>query len=261
MRKPFPNTHHPTPITRAIQAACAVCLALAAQGPKLESRGYTTDAAGVLSPQGIERLNRLAGEVQQKTRAQMAIVLVRTLQGEPIEDYSINLARRWGVGQKKENTGVLLLLVVDDHRMRIEVGYGLEPVLPDGRVGGILRSMRPALREGRYDDAIWQAAGQIAGVLAESAGVTLEDPTLPRPPPRQRSRPAGPPLPLWVLGLGGLGALWLFRKAGFNPLWLLLSGMGGGGGHSSDGGGGRDGGGFGGFGGGDFGGGGASSDW
>jgi uncharacterized protein len=258
VRKPLPNTHHPSPITRAIRAACVACLALAAQGPKLEPSGYTTDAAGVLSPQGIERLNRLAGEVQQKTRAQMAIVLIRSLQGEPIEDYSINLARRWGVGQKKENTGVLLLLVVDDYRMRVEVGYGLEPVLPDGRVGAILRSMRPALRENRYDDAVWQAAGQIAGVLAESAGVTLGDPTLPRPPPRQRSQPAGPALPLWVLGLGGLGALWLFWKVGFNPLWLLGSLGGGGGG---DGGGGRDGGGFGGFGGGDFGGGGASSDW
>ena len=264
MRKPLPNTHHPSPITRAIQAACVACLALAAQGPKLEPRGYTTDAAGVLSPQGIERLNRLAGEVQQKTRAQLAIVLIRSLQGEPIEDYSINLARSWGVGQKKENTGVLLLLVVDDHRMRIEVGYGLEPVLPDGRVGAILRSMRPALRENRYDDAVWQAAGQIAGVLAESAGVTLEDPTLPRPPPRQRSQPTELTFPLWVVGLGGLGALWLFRKFGYNPFWLLMSGMGGGGGHSShDGGGGSgwDGGGFDGFGGGDFGGGGASSDW
>src|SRR6185503_14710464 len=121
--------------------------------------------------------------------------------------------------------------------------------------------MRPALRENRYDDAVWQAAGQIAGVLAESAGVTLEDPTLPRPPPRQRSRPTGPALPLWVLALGGLGALWLFWKVGFNPFWLLMGGMGGGGGYNDRGGGGRDGGGFGGFGGGDFGGGGASSDW
>lgn len=260
MRRSFPITHHPAPSTWAWAACLALAAAVFAQGPKLEPRGYTNDAAGVLSPQGIERLNRLAGEVQQKTRAQMTIVLIRSLQGEPIEDYSINLARRWGVGQKKENTGVLLLLVVDDHRMRIEVGYGLEPVLPDGRVGAILRSMRPALRENRYDDAVWQAAGQIAGVLAEAAGVTLEDPTLPRPPPRQRSRPAGPALPLWVLGLGGLGALWLFWKVGFSPLWLLGS-LGGGGGYSSGGGGGRDGGGFGGFGGGDFGGGGASSDW
>ena len=255
MRKPFP-------ITRAAVWLALTLAAVWAQGPKLEPQGYTTDAAGVLSPQGIERLNRLADEVQQKTRAQMAIVLIRSLQGEPIENYSISLARRWGIGQKKENTGVLLLLVVDDHRMRIEVGYGLEPVLPDGRVGAILRSMRPALRENRYDDAVWQAAGQIAGVLAEAAGVTLEDPTLPRPPPRQRSqRPTGPALPLWVLGLGGLGALWLFWKVGFNPFWLLMGGMGGRGGYSSGDGGGRDGGGFGGFGGGDFGGGGASSDW
>lgn len=253
MRKPFP-------IARAAVWLALALAAVWAQGPKLEPQGYTTDAAGVLSPQGIERLNRLAGEVQQKTRAQMAIVLIRSLQGEPIENYSISLARRWGIGQKKENTGVLLLLVVDDHRMRIEVGYGLEPVLPDGRVGAILRSMRPALRENRYDDAVWQASGQIAGVLAESAGVTLEDPTLPRPPPRQRSGPTGPALPLWVLVLGGLGALWLFWKVGFNPLWLLGS-MGGGGGYNDRGGGGRDGGGFGGFGGGDFGGGGASSDW
>jgi uncharacterized protein len=215
----------------------------------LDPRGFTNDFAGVLSPEAVQRLDRLAGEVQRKTGVQMAFVLIRSLEGQPIEDYSINLARRWGIGQREENKGLLLLLVVDDRRSRLEVGYGLEPVLPDGRAGAILRSMRPALREGRYDDAVWGAANQIAALLTEPESVTLED------------QPA-PGLPIWVLALGAVGVFWLVWKKGLGPLWWLSSLSGGwGGSHHSGGSSGWDGGGFGGFGGGDFGGGGASSDW
>jgi uncharacterized protein len=254
-----PNTQDPTPRTRAKRLVIASLLALGAraQAPDLEPRGYTNDFAGALSPEVVQRLDRLAGEVQRKTGVQMAFVLIRSLQGQPIEDYSINLARRWGIGQRKENKGLLLLLVVDDRRSRLEVGYGLEPVLPDGRAGALLRSMRPALREGRYDDAVWGAATQIADLLAESAGVTLEGQPA-TPPPRS---PA-PGLPIWILALGAVGALWLVWKMGLGPLWWLSTLSGGwGGSHQSGGSSGWDGGGFGGFGGGDFGGGGASGDW
>jgi uncharacterized protein len=237
--------------------ASLLALGAWAQTPSLEPRGFTNDFAGILSPQAVQRLDRLAVEVQQKTGVQMAFVLIRSLQGEPIEDFSINLARRWGIGQRKENKGLLLLLVIDDRRSRLEVGYGLEPILPDGRAGAILRSMRPFLRERRYDEGLRQAASQIAALLADSAGVTLED-----QPAAPRRRSPAPESPLWVLALGAAGVLWLIWKTGLGPLWWLSSLSGGWGGSQQSGGSsGWDGGGFHGFGGGDFGGGGASSDW
>ena len=233
---------------------------LLAQAPKaapLEPRGYVNDFAGVLSAGAAAGAERLAGEVERKTGAQMSVVIVRDVGGAPIEDYANALARRWGVG-KKDNRGVLLLLAINERRTRIEVGYGLEPILPDGKVGSILRSLRPALRAGDYDQAVLLALGQIGNVIAEAAGVTLEDPEARRRPPPEQ----GPPsvnLPWWVILLGAVAFLWIFSKVG--PLMMLGGLPGFGGGRGGGGRGGWDGGGFGGFGGGDFGGGGASSDW
>lgn len=249
------------PCVRRILAGLAWTAAVWAQAPKLQPRGYTNDFAGVLSPEAVQRLDRLSGEVERKTGAQIAVVLIRSLQGEPIENYAIDLARRWGIG-RKDNRGILLLLALDDRRSRIEVGYGLEPILPDARTGDILRAMQPLLRQGRYDEALWQGVGQIANIIAQESGVSLEDPALPRPPPRRRPRSEAPSLPLWTLLLGVVGLLWLVRRVGILPLWWLSSlGGWGGSGRSSGGDSGWDGGGFSGFGGGDFGGGGASSDW
>ncbi len=229
--------------------------------PQLKPHGYTNDYAAVLSPAAVARADALAAEVERKTGAQIAVVIVKSLDGNPIDDYANTLARRWAIG-RKENRGVLLLLATQDRRDRLEVGYGLEPVLPDGKVGGILRGVRAYLQQGDYDGAVLLAVGQIAGVIAQDAGVTLEGQTQQRPPPYARRRQRGPNLPWWAIVLGVAGFLWLIAKLGINPFFLLwgLSGWGGSG--RDGGGGGRwDGGGFSGFGGGDFGGGGASSDW
>ncbi|MBI3666489.1 MAG: TPM domain-containing protein [Acidobacteria bacterium] len=233
--------------------------AVRADVPKLEPRGYVNDFAGVLGQTAIARCDAVAAEVERKTGAQMAVVVVRSLDGIPIEDYANTLARRWGIG-KKDNRGVLLLLAIEDRRDRLEVGYGLEPILPDGRVGGILRSLRPYMQQRDYDGAVLAAVDQLAGVIAQASGVTLEGQSLRRPPPQSfRGPPAD--FPWWVVLLGVVGILWLILKVGINPLFMLggLGGWGGGGG--GRGGGGWDGGGFSGFGGGDFGGGGASSGW
>ncbi|HYM09485.1 MAG TPA: TPM domain-containing protein [Bryobacterales bacterium] len=247
----------------AALAAWLLVAALArADVPKLQPHGYTNDYAGVLSAGAVTRANALAAEVDHKTGAQMAVVIVKSLDGTPIEDYANTLARRWGIGHK-DNRGVLLLLVTQEHRDRIEVGYGLEPILPDGKVGGILRDLRPFLRQGNYDDAVLQALNQMAGVIAQAAGVTLDTLRL-RPPAAQFQRRYVPPA--WVsvaiffifwgflLGLPALFILPLLigRRGGSS------AGGGWGGGGGSDSGGSSD---SGGFGGGDFGGGGASSNW
>src|SRR5579872_1689131 len=255
--------------------ACAALLAfaslaLAVDWKALKPQGYVSDFAGVVDPQSKVALENYCAVVQKATGAQMALVTLRTLEGEPIEDVANTIFRAWGVGQKGENNGIMLLLVVGDRRSRLEVGYGLEPILPDGFAGSILREMRPALRVQRYGDAVMAAAQSIGSTIAKAKNVSL-DAQLPRrvAPARRDSIPW---LPLLIgafvvfslLRAGSRGG----RGGGGGGFWSglilgnLLSGMGGrggyGGGGSSGGFGGYDsGGGFGGFGGGDSGGGGA----
>jgi uncharacterized protein len=199
----------------------------------------------------------------------MALVALPSLEGEPIEDVANTIFHAWGVGQKGGNEGIMMLLAVGDRRNRLEVGYGLEPILPDGLTGGILREMAPALREQQYGEAMMAAAQTIGEAIAHAKNVTLTV-SLPRTirPTTSNSIP-------WPLILGGIAMLfWLLRAGASGPrgsgggrgggllAGLLLGGMLGGGGRGSGGFGGFDsGGGFGGFGGGDSGGGGASGSW
>ncbi|MCX6587004.1 MAG: TPM domain-containing protein [Acidobacteria bacterium] len=242
----------------ALSSACALDLA------KLVPQGYVSDYANVIPGAQRLALERYAANLEQQTGAQIAIVTLPTLEGEPIEDVANTLYRRWGIGKKGKDEGLLLLLAVNDRRSRLEIGYGLEPILPDGASGDVLRQMRPALREAAYGDALSTAAHYLGSRIAQAKGVTLaEDPT-PRP---SRSRPEERPLPLWLLIGGGLLFLYLLATGNLGALWLLSSLFSGGGSRHHRGGGGGgfggydSGGGFGGFGGGDSGGGGASSDW
>jgi uncharacterized protein len=171
------------------------------------------------------------------------------------------------VGQKGKNEGILLLLAIGDRRSRLEVGYGLEPILPDGLTGSILREMRTALRQGDYGDAMMAAAQTMGSAIAKAKNVEL----LARLP--RRSRPAASDSFPWPVLIGGAFFLLLLLRRGGRGgggglgilPWLILGNMTGGsigGGRGSGGFGGFDsGGGFGGFGGGDSGGGGASSNW
>ena len=115
----------------------------------------------------------------------MALVTMATLEGEPIEDVANTIYRAWGVGQKGKNEGIMLLLVVRDRRSRLEIGYGLEPILPDGLSGDVLREMRPALRQNQYGAAMIAAAQHIGSIIAKSKNVSL-DVELPR---RMAGRP------------------------------------------------------------------------
>jgi uncharacterized protein len=196
----------------------------------------------------------------------MALVTIASLEGEPIEDVANTIFRAWGVGQKGKNEGILLLLSIGDRRTRLEVGYGLEPILPDGLAGSILREMRTALRQGDYGDAMMAAAETMGNAIAKAKNVELTA-RLPR-----RTQPAVSDSFPWPVLIGGVLFLLLLLTrggrggGGLGVLpWLILGNMMGGsmgGGRSGGGFGGFDsGGGFGGFGGGDSGGGGASSNW
>jgi uncharacterized protein len=234
--------------------------------------GYVNDFANVVGAQDKEQLEEFCTKVEQQLGVQFALVTVDSIGDQPIRDFALDLSRKWGVGSKQGNQGVVLLLAVKDHKNDIETGRGIEPYIPDGFAGGTLRSMRPQLRAGDYGAALMSAAQAMAQQIAQGKGITFND-TLPlrqAPVPAERHG-GGIPGPLIILGIFLL--LWLFsrgrRGGGGGGFWtgLLLGNLlsGGRGGGWGDGGGfGRGsggGGGFGGFGGGDFGGGGASSDW
>src|SRR6266700_470939 len=135
--------------------------------------GYVTDLASVIGAETKARLETLCAEVEQKTGAQMAIVTVGSLEGESVEKYAVDLYKQLGVGSKKDNRGVLLLVAPNERKYRIEVGYGLEPVINDARAGDAGRAMVPFLRQGDYGSAIEAGAWQLAKYIADDAHVTL----------------------------------------------------------------------------------------
>ncbi len=233
---------------------------------QLHPTNYVNDFAHVLSPETTAELNDLAQQVDQKAKAQIAVVTVNSLDGRDIESYAVDLFKQWGIGNKSTNRGVLILIAVKDHRYRTEVGYGLEPILPDGKVGGFWREVVPLLKQGNYDQAIKQNTQRIASVIAEDAGVQLTGVT------SDSTERAPPARPSPGISLGGViifiivVIIVLATPLRSLLFWMLLSGGGGrggwgGGGWGSGGFGGGGGGGFGGFGGGSSGGGGASGSW
>src|SRR5713101_1895166 len=190
---------------------------------KIHPTGYVSDLAGIINPDAKTRLEALCAEVEQKTGAQMAIVTVQSLEGESVENYAVNLFKQLGVGSKKDNRGVLLLVAPSERKYRIEVGYGLEPVINDARAGDAGRAMVPYLRQRDYGKATEVAAWQLAKYIADDAGVTLSG----QPPAvRNPNRGGGIGFPIfWVI----LGLFILFRAIG------SLSGRGRGGGSGGGG--------------------------
>ena len=250
----------------------AALAAAAADFGALKPQGYVSDFAGALRPEAAAELNDACARVEKATGVQIALVLLPSLQGEPVEDVANLLFRRWGVGQKQKNEGLLLLISVGDRRTRLEVGYGLEAVIPDGYAGWLLREMRPALRAGDYRGALLDAVETLAARIAQAKGVPLE------PARARRSGPVEREAPWWLVGGGAAGLLLLFaamaraqraarRRRYYDDMpaaaWLPVLWHGEGFPVRSHGGfGGFDSGdSFGGFGGGDSGGGGASGDW
>lgn len=220
------------------------------------------DYANVLSPEQREILENRLVALDDSTGNQIAIVTIKTLNDYPIEDFTLKILREWGIGSKKNNNGVVVFAAIDDHKLRIEVGYGLEGAIPDITAGRIIdNDMVPNFRQGDYyrgfEEAITSLSRAAAGEYSE---------------PREKNKDGGGAsifvfLIILVIVLiiisrtGGRGGGGFASRRGYRtfpgPFWFLTGGGGGGGGWSGGGGGG----GFGGFGGGGGGGGGASGSW
>lgn len=133
---------------------------LAANFP--QPTGFVNDFAEMLSPPFREALEQELQEFEKETTAEIAVVTIDSLESDSIEEVAVRLFEQWKIGKKGEDNGLLVLIAKEDRKMRIEVGYGLEPVITDGRAGRIIREqMRPAFRGEDYDQGVKLAVDQV----------------------------------------------------------------------------------------------------
>jgi uncharacterized protein len=135
--------------------------------------GFVNDFAGALTPETKTALDALVRDVEQQTSAEIAVATVPSLEGMTVEEYANRLFREWGIGKKGQDNGVLVLVATGERKMRIEVGYGLEPILPDGLAGEIIRTdFLPQFRSDNYDGGILQGVRRVADIIRRKHVVT-----------------------------------------------------------------------------------------
>ena len=255
----------------AVLAFVAVATVAFAAVPKFPAlTGRVVDDAHILSPATAQKLDGELAGLEQQTGHQVVVATVPDLQGFEIEDYGYQLGRAWQLGRKSVNDGAILLVAPKEHKVRIEVGYGLEPVLTDALTSLILqRKVLPQFKQGQME------AGVVAGAEALIAQLSLPDDQAkanvaqaqaqPRPEAGDRggARSHIPIFFILLIVFWVISGLLRAGGRGFGGAWWLLPfflGGGRGGGWGGGGFGGSGGGGFSG-GGGSFGGGGSSGSW
>ena len=234
--------------------------------PRPNPPRLVNDLAGLLQAGQADALEQKLLAYNDSTSSQIAIVTVPNLGDSDLESYAQALYQRWGIGQKGRDNGILILIAAQEHKVRIQPGYGLEGVIPDAVAGRIIReTLGPAFKENRYYDGLDQATTEL---IARARGEYRADPRQ----ARQGRDGSGSGLPFWLI-IGALILVFIIannrggggggrRNRGFGGGFIPPIIFGGGGGFGGGGfGGGGGGGGFGGFGGGDSGGGGASGSW
>lgn len=222
------------------------------------------DLAGIIDNDAESKLNRYLRELETKTGAQMAILTIDSLEGQALEELSITIAHdQWKLGQKGKDNGVLVVVALNDKKYRIEIGYGLEGLLPDSLVGAIGRQyLVPSFKRGDYSTGIFAVAVVMANEIARDAGVEITGlPAVKKAyPANKRNKSPGVLGKIFSLLFLVIMVILFIKNPRLFLTYLLFSSMGGRGGHWGGSGGGFGGGGFGGGGGG-FGGGGASGGW
>lgn len=225
-------------------------------GPPEHPNAYVIDLAGVMGADTQAQLNARLKELEQKTGAQMVVLTVGSLDGQDIASFSLATVEKWKLGQKGKDNGVLITVAVKDRKYRIEVGYGLERVLPDSLVGTVGRQQFvPYFKKGDYAAGILSATDEIINKIAGDAGVTMSASGR-AAPVRAAVRSDGIAKTLFLIIFAIIMFLIsMFRGRRGNRhgggFWMGGGGFGGGGGGGS----------FDGGGGGSFGGGGAGGDW
>lgn len=215
---------------------------------------WVTDTAGFISEQTANSLDRRLQSYEQQTGHQLLVYIGKTTGDDPIDDWAVRAFQQWKVGRKGIDDGLVLFIMTQDHRLRIEVGYGLEGQVPDILAGRVINDVIvPRIRAGNPDAAVTAGIDAIASIIS---GQGLPAST-PQPSARRPARPISFGQ-LILFGIAGIVLLILFITNPSLAIWLLMSVMSGGGRSRDD-----DWGGGGGFrgGGGRSGGGGASGSW
>jgi uncharacterized protein len=204
----------------------ATSLAVAQSLPK--PTGRVNDFANVIDPSTEADLDRQLDGLEQRTSSEIAVATVSSLEGMSVEEYANRLFKEWGVGQATQDNGVLVLVAPNEREMRIEVGYGLEGVLPDGLAGQIIREeFTPRFRDGDYSGGIRSGVGRVLDVVEKHQVLTPEELA------KFNESSSGDDAPLWVvlpffglfvtIGFGMLG-VGLRSKTGFPVLFGSLFG-------------------------------------
>lgn len=141
---------------------------------KLSPEGPLSDFAWVFDDGQRQTCIGYLSQISGVTSARVAVVTLPSLEGGEINDFASRLFQKWGIGDKKKDNGLLILVAIQDRKARIEVGYGLEGIIPDAKAGRILDEvMLPFFRQARYAEGITRVVETIGGMIAQSAGVTL----------------------------------------------------------------------------------------
>jgi len=216
--------------------------------------GRVVDEAGLLSQPAKDRITGWLAQFEQATKRQVVVVTVKSLEGDTIEDYGYRLGRAWGIGEKDKNTGAILLVAPNEHKVRIEVGYGLEGELTDAISSTIInQDILPSFRQGNYEQGIIAGTAAILSALGRN-GASAAIPAVQQPQARGNGLSFIPWLIFLVFFIFVFARL--SRRHPFLAAGLGMYALGGGfGGRGGFGGGGFSGGG------GSFGGGGASGGW
>lgn len=164
--------------------ACSEEVAL--EIPEHTEQFYVNDYADVLDFETESTIVKYGRQLEELTGAQLVVLTIKSLDGRPLEEYSLRVLRGWGIGQEEENNGVLILLAVDDRQSRIEVGYGLEGALPDGKTGRIQDEyMLPYFKEGDYSKGILEGYKALLVEIYKEYGIEPEEEITATPQPIQ----------------------------------------------------------------------------
>ena len=252
-------------IVLIIMVSCSV-YAVPSFPSKPTTNIYVQDYAGMMSQPTVTQILEEARQVDLKTTAQISIVTINSLDGNNIKEYANGLLRKWGIGNKTKNNGILLLLSRSDKEIGIEVGYGLEGRINDAKAGRMIQALSGYLKQGKNDEGIYYTFSSIAKEIYDEYGITGEsakyqgvvnaadNQNIPKATAKINIR--------WIIAVFVIFILLMSNRPGRRFLGILLQilisisfrGRGGGGfGGDSSGGGG--------FGGGSSGGGGASGKW
>lgn len=225
------------------------------------------DYTNTLTADQVAQLEQKLVAFNDSTSTQIAVVIIRSLEGYDVSDYAVRLAEKWGIGGKENNNGVLLLVSLGDRKVTIQTGYGVEGALPDAIARRIISNeITPNFKNGNYFQGIDQGTNAIISYTRGEYKNTE---------PKQKGGKNNTGFIVFIVIMivifiirkgGGGGNQVIGGRGAASPFWWMLMGSALGGGGRRDGGGfggfsGGGGGGFGGFGGGSFGGGGASGDW